>query len=114
MALYDLGVTRPLTTIMRKKEVDALEGHRYVIAILGGLALIACAVGVVIGVVIMFHGIPAQCSPGSEVVTTCTRHPHAGEGAVIVLFSFVLAALVVISQIGVRLLLDARTRELGV
>jgi len=109
--IYDLRVTRP-APVVRKREVDAVERRRVAVKLLGGLALAACALGVAIGIRLAVRTQQVLCDAGDRV-GTCTRHART-EGVVIVLISIVLAVLVVLASIAVRVLLEARARELGV
>ena len=110
--IYALRVTRPLATIIAKRDVDALERRRFTVELLGALALVACAIGVVIGVRVAVSTRHVLCNSIADHVRTCVRHPRT-EGVVIVLISIVLAVLVVVTSIAVRFLLEARARELG-
>lgn len=94
-----------------KADLDQLVARRATLRWLSRLALVACAVGAVIGLRLLFRGASVACSGSGGGV--CRRHPHAGEGLMVLLLSLVLAVLVIFAQLAVSLLLEARARELG-
>jgi hypothetical protein len=87
------------------KRATRLHGYSLGLAIVG---LVACLVGIVIGIQMASHSVPAPCSDGS---LNCSSHPHAGEGIGIVIVCVVLACILLIVGLIGRLMAEAQLGE---